>query len=294
MDFGRARIPYRVIGRRKFQESVEIKDVAAWLRLCVNRDDTLACERILYRRRTGFGERSMERVRRWADESRIPIGEALYECAQGGVLKGGARSTAQEVSDALHELGGRMNRGEGPGAILEHVVEVSGVGEAALKRSQVSARDEAARGRAQLERLAELARIAAECPTVVELNDHLAVSDLPPGATDEDRVTISTVHGCKGAEYDHVLLMGLNEEVLPSSGVDAEDATDGGGIEEERRILHVAATRARRTLTMTWARERAEVDATPSRFIEEIGRTVTEIDHEQEQGWRRADGAGGG
>ncbi|MFC0311509.1 3'-5' exonuclease, partial [Chromohalobacter canadensis] len=86
---------------------------------------------------------------------------------------------------------------------------------------------------------------------------------------DSDRVQLLTMHASKGLEFPHVYLMGLEEELLPH-----RNAVEAGTIEEERRLAYVGITRARRTLTLTLARQRKAygelLDCTPSRFLEEL------------------------
>ncbi|HAR07847.1 MAG TPA: ATP-dependent DNA helicase Rep, partial [Cobetia sp.] len=86
---------------------------------------------------------------------------------------------------------------------------------------------------------------------------------------DSDRVQLLTMHASKGLEFPHVYLMGLEEELLPH-----RNSIEAGTVEEERRLAYVGITRARRTLTMTLARQRKAygelMDCAPSRFLDEL------------------------
>jgi ATP-dependent DNA helicase Rep len=86
---------------------------------------------------------------------------------------------------------------------------------------------------------------------------------------DSDRVQLLTMHASKGLEFPHVYLMGLEEDLLPH-----RNAVENGSVEEERRLAYVGITRARRTLTLTLARQRKTYgelsDCTPSRFLDEL------------------------
>ena len=86
---------------------------------------------------------------------------------------------------------------------------------------------------------------------------------------DSDRVQIMTLHAAKGLEFPHVFLMGLEEEILPH-----RNSIDQGTVEEERRLMYVGITRARKTLTITYAKKRKQfgeiIESTTSRFLEEL------------------------
>ena len=242
----------------------------------MNRSDGVACEHVLVKRKTGFGETSMRKAREWAEHQGVSVGSVLHELAAGAehhgrkVLTGKAVQTAREVAEAADRIGAMMNRGTRPEQMLEEVLTLSGVEAQAKRMAAQSDEEKASAGRAQLDRLNELRAIATECPSVIELSDHLAISDLPEDGEERAAVTLSTVHGFKGAECDHVLLMGMEEDILPKAGVESAPEQ----MEEERRIFHVAVTRACHTLTLTCAMERNEVQTEPSRFIDEVAQHV--------------------
>ncbi len=92
---------------------------------------------------------------------------------------------------------------------------------------------------------------------------------------DPDAVRLSTVHASKGLEYPHVFLVGVEEGVMPHRGSSEDDAIDDERIEEERRLMYVAITRAQRSLHLNWCKKRKRARETivcePSRFIAEMG-----------------------
>ena len=118
--------------------------------------------------------------------------------------------------------------------------------------------------------------------TLIELAQTIAMlSRLDGKDADADAVRLTTVHASKGLEFPHVFIAGCEEGLMPHSGdarVDGEEGEDADApqqrIEEERRLMYVAVTRAQRTLTISWCRERKRAKSTlarlPSRFIEEM------------------------
>ncbi|HHJ11588.1 MAG TPA: ATP-dependent DNA helicase Rep, partial [Chromatiales bacterium] len=122
-----------------------------------------------------------------------------------------------------------------------------------------------------LEWMARLAR-EKEDPTVADLVNHMTLMDIldrQAGENEADGVHLMTLHAAKGLEFPHVFLVGMEEELLPHRTSLEEDS-----IEEERRLAYVGITRARQSLTLTFARSRQrygeEVECEPSRFLEEL------------------------
>ncbi len=125
---------------------------------------------------------------------------------------------------------------------------------------------------------------------LIDMAQHISlVTRLEGRESEGDAVRLSTIHAAKGLEYPHVFLIGVEEGLLPHAGREDEDAASRGEspqaavdaekllgerLEEERRLMYVAVTRAKRSLTLTWCRQRkrarAQVECQPSRFITEM------------------------
>ena len=270
----RARIPYEVVAGRRFAERPEIRDVNAWVRIALNPCDDEACERILVRGTGGFGQASVRHALAWARGQGRPLAECLPDLGRNGVVRKGAGLAATRVAQALRALGRILDAGEPPRRLLDAVLECSGVQAAVEGLAGSADPEEAAAGRIQQSRLEDLVLLAEDCRTALDLHEQLAVGDTPVDGGKGGVVTLGTIHGAKGREFDHVLVMAMNEDVLPSAGGEEEDP--GGGIEEERRIAHVAYTRARRTLGLTWSAERRGVPSERSRFVDELGPAAVE------------------
>ena len=292
---GQTRIPYQVVAGKRFAQEAEIVDVGAWLRLALNPADDLALERVLMKEKR-FGARSVQTVLEWAAEVKEPASLCLDEVACSGRLTTEAQGVVQRVAGKLQEIGAALDAREDVEAFLERLVRLSGIRERIGERCEDADPKEAQKGEAQRERLEDLKSIARGCAGLLDLHEHLSVNDLPPDAAPDAAVTIGSVHIAKGGEWPNVVLMAFEDDVLPVAGSDQEEEgaeSDDGGLEEERRILHVAATRAMHTLDITCAMERNRTETQVSRFAGELGDTVLVQEHgvqDWDERWSRRQG----
>ncbi len=262
------RIPYRVYGGLRFFERAEIKDALGYMRLIANREDDASFERIVNLPTRGIGTRTLEVVRAYARANACSLWRASGACIE----ELGARAAASlkaflvliekldhEVRDLpLHEQ-------------VDHVIEASGL--AAHHR-----KDRADRGEARLENLEELVSAARgfepEDDSMSPLAAFLSHAVLESGEGQaeewEDCVQMMTLHSAKGLEFPVVFLCGMEDGLFPHQ----RSIADVRGLEEERRLCYVGATRAMRQLYVTYAEQRRMhgVDSygAPSRFIAEI------------------------
>ena len=257
-------IPYRLTAGSKLADRQEVRDVCAWLRVIVNPHDSMAMERVLTRPKRGIGEAALRRIREIADARRCSWIEALPAAAAIGALRETGKRGAKEIEQILSELMTRAESGISPHAMVEAVADLSGIrGRISI---EATSEDESERDAAQmrLERLNVLGTMAHEHRTIGTLTDHLAISDMTQERDDRECATLSTVHAAKGREWDCVIVAGFEEGILPVAGSDTKEQ-----LEEERRIAHVAFTRARRRLVITWARKRGN-DQEMSRFATDM------------------------
>lgn len=266
-----ARIPYRVYGGLRFFERAEIKDALAYLRLVASRADDGSFERVVNLPTRGIGARSLDLVRDLAKERQLPLWDAATLAIGNGTLgaKGAQcvqafltliESMANEARDlALHE---QVDLVIAKSGLLEHFRKEKGD-----------------RGEARVENLEELVSAARgfsaeELGDLPPLESFLAHAVLESGEAQasewEDCVQMMTLHSAKGLEFPVVFLCGLEDGLFPHQ----RSVTDIGGIEEERRLCYVGATRAMRRLYLTYAESRrlhgVDQFGTPSRFIGEI------------------------
>jgi DNA helicase-2/ATP-dependent DNA helicase PcrA len=257
-------LPYRIIGGFRFYERAEIRDALAYLRLVNQPADDLAFERIVNMPKRGLGDKAMEKLHRLARAEQIPLILAAARIIDSDELTPQARKAlARFIGDVARwrDLSGAMAHPD----LARQILDESGY--TAMLQAE---RTVEASGR--LENLTELARAMEDYETLGAFLEHVSlVMDNDALASDE-KVTVMTMHGAKGLEFDTVFLPGWEEGVFPS-----QRSLDEGGIaslEEERRLAYVAITRARRRCTILHAANRRIygqwTSSIPSRFIGEL------------------------
>jgi DNA helicase-2/ATP-dependent DNA helicase PcrA len=255
-----AGIPYRVYGGQRFFERAEIKHALAYLRLLANPDDDGAFLRVVNFPARGVGARSVEAL----IEAARKTGTSLWQAACTGGVKNKGLAAFVQLIEGL--------RAEAAKLPLAEAVEVS-VARSGLIEHYRHERD----GEDRIENLRELTNaaiaFAAESDTQ-DLAAFLAHAALEAGEHEagahQDAVQLMTVHAAKGLEFHSVFITGLEEGLFPHENA----LTEADGLEEERRLMYVAITRARRRLYLTHAQMRMLHGqpryGLPSRFLEEI------------------------
>jgi len=257
-------IGYRIVGGFRFYERSEIRDALAYLRLVAQPADDLAFERIVNVPKRGLGDKAIERLHRTARAGQMPLAKAAVAIADTDELPARARATLV----ALMRDFGRwrdLSRTTTPAELVRTVLDESGY--TAMLQAERSVESAG-----RLENLSELARAMEEYETLGDFLEHVSLVMDNESADDTEKVTIMTIHGAKGLEFDNVFLPGWEEGVFPS-----QRALDEGGLaalEEERRLAYVAITRARRVCTILHAANRRIygqwTSSIPSRFIAEL------------------------
>ena len=272
-----SRIPYRVYGGLRFFERAEIKDALAYLRLLENRDDDASFERVVNVPTRGIGARTVETVRSYARA----YGSSMWQSAcslAGGQLSGRAANALQAFMQLIEALA-RDTEGLALHEQVDHVIRHSGL----VPHYRKEPRD---RAEARLENLDELVSAARGFDDADAEDDmsplaaFLAHAVLESGDTQadswEDCVQLMTLHTAKGLEFPMVFMTGLEDGLFPHR----RSLNDPAGLEEERRLCYVGATRAMQTLYLTYAEQRRMhgVDSFghPSRFIGEIPSELVE------------------
>ncbi len=255
---------YRIVGGFRFYERSEIRDAMAYLRVIAQPADDLAFERIYNQPKRGLGAKTLEKMYQHARRQGLPLAAAALDLADTDELPARARNTTADLM-RLFVQWREMAEAVTPSDLLRAVLEESGY-DAMLKAD----RSPEAAGRA--ENLVELQRAMEDYETLGDFLEHVALVMDNDAASDEEKVTIMTMHAAKGLEFDHVFLPGWEEGVFPS-----QRSLDEGGLaslEEERRLAYVAITRARRRCTILHAANRRIygqwTSSIPSRFVEEL------------------------
>ena len=257
-------LAYRIVGGFRFYERAEIRDALAYLRLVSQPSDDLAFERIYNTPKRGLGDKTLEKLHRFARAHQVPLLRAAYDIADTDELPARARNTILAlVRDFLRWRDQIATLT--PSELARTILDESGY-TGALQA------EKSAEANARLENLSELVRAMEEYETLGDFLEHVSLVMDNEAASSEEKVTIMTIHAAKGLEFDQVFLPGWEEGVFPS-----QRALDEGGLaslEEERRLAYVAITRARRRCTILHAANRRIygqwTSAIPSRFVEEL------------------------
>lgn len=265
-----AGIAYRVYGGLRFFERQEVKHALAYLRLAGNPNDDGAFSRVVNFPPRGIGARSVEQVQELAKRYNV----SLYEAALNGIAQNAVTGrSAAAIGTFLRVVEGLKSSGAAKISLAELVDE-------ALEKSGLKGHYETEReGADRLENLAELVSACAQFEEAYEGDDSplvgfLTHASLEAGdheaAITDDALQLMTVHAAKGLEFDHVFLGGLEEGLFPHEN----SLSDFAGVEEERRLMYVAITRARKRLYLSYAAQRMLHGQTRygivSRFIDEI------------------------
>ena len=270
--FLNARMPYRVYGGLRFFERAEIKDALAYLRLIASRADDTSFERVVNLPVRGIGAKTMDLLRDTARSKATSLWNAAIECTQGALPQRAAlalQAFMQLIDKLGHEVQGLELHEQ-----VDHVIQMSGLIEHFKK-------EKGERGEGRIENLLELVSAARgfspESEAEVELSPlesflaH-AVLESGEGQADpyDDCVQMMTLHSAKGLEFPVVFLAGMEDGLFPHQ----RSVADLAGLEEERRLCYVGATRAMRHLYITYAEQRrlygVDTYGQPSRFIGEL------------------------
>lgn len=269
----RAGVAYRVYGGLRFFERQEIKHALAYLRIAANPDDDGAFSRVVNFPPRGIGARSLEQVQELARR----YNQSMYAAAASGIAKGEISGRAASAIGAFLKIAESLKASSTAVALQEltdECLEKSG-----LRTHYLAERE----GADRLENLAELINATAQFQEEYEGEDaplvgFLTHASLEAGeheaGANEDALQLMTVHAAKGLEFIAVFMSGLEEGLFPHEN----SMTDLESLEEERRLMYVAVTRARERLYLSFAGQRMLHGqmryGIVSRFVEEIPATL--------------------
>ena len=263
-------VPYRVVGGLRFYERAEIRDAIAYMRLVAQPADDLAFERIINVPRRGVGEVALRALHETSRANGVPLTAAAEKLVAEGGLKGKVQQAVGELLRSAARWREMLDR-DGHVVTVATLLDESGY-------TTMWEQDKSPEAPGRLENLKELVRALADFETLAGFLDHVSLvmeNDEQSGA---DRVSLMTLHGAKGLEFDTVFLPGWEEGIFPN-----QRSLDEGGLkslEEERRLAYVGLTRARRRAIVSHAANRRIYanwqSSIPSRFLDELpGTEVT-------------------
>ena len=267
--FARSGISYRVIGGMRFYERKEIRDVLAYLNLINNNSDDVRLRRIINEPKRGIGDTTINHAADIARQLGLSLFEVLDSADQFAPLSRAANKL-KDFCNMIKSLSAKIDQ-----------LPISDLLTEVLQKSEYRASlmtDSDPKNADRLQNVDELVNnvkqyeLENDEPTLSNFLEEIAlVSDIDAMNDDEDKVTLMTIHSAKGLEFEKVFIIGLEEGIFPGNQSIYEGVSE---IEEERRLMYVAITRAKRQLTISNAVTRMVFGSTnrnmPSRFLKEI------------------------
>jgi ATP-dependent DNA helicase Rep len=267
------KVPYQLSGGQSFFDRTEIKDVIAYLRLIANSDDDPAFIRAVTTPKRGIGTATLEKLGQVAATLHVSLFEAVFSAAAASQIGERHLAPLLEFCHFINRTEERVVR-EPAGEVLNDLLK--SIDYEVYIFDQDDTRVAQGKWNNVLEFAAWIAKKGEEDDkNLLQLTQTIALITLLEGREEEapDAVRLSTLHAAKGLEFGHVFLVGIEENILPH-----RDAVDEGRLEEERRLMYVGVTRAKRSLTLSYCarrkRARESVACDPSRFIDELGDDV--------------------
>ena len=276
-------MPYRIYGGLSFYQRKEIKDAVAYFRLTINPDDEEAFKRVVNYPARGIGDTTVSKIFTTAQTHNVGVSRVLEQPLEYNLpVNAGARaklSAFVELIDSFRNLAATLPITE----LVEQILRRSGI----INDIYSSDTPENVSRQENIQELLNgvqefLSLRMEEGSDAVSLADFLAeislITDQDNGDEGEqDKITLMTIHSAKGLEFRNVIITGLEEELFPS----AMSLDDPMNIEEERRLLYVAITRAEENCILTYAQTRFRNGKTntcrPSRFIKDLDERYVDI-----------------
>ncbi len=269
-------IPYRIYGGMSFYQRKEIKDAVAYFRLSINPDDDEALKRVINYPTRGIGDTTVRKLTLAALDNQVSLWQVINDIDTYGVdLNKSVRNRLGEFSTMINSFIELNTTGADAYRVAQKIISDTGL----LK---VLISDNTPESISKQENLEELAsgvqefvadRLETGDDSHIFMPDFLAdvalATDLDEDTGESNFVTLMTIHAAKGLEFGNVFIVGVEDQLLPSSMCSSPD-----DIEEERRLLYVAITRAKRFCMMSYANSRFRngetVITSPSPFLRDI------------------------
>ncbi|GAC1542273.1 MAG: UvrD-helicase domain-containing protein [Polyangiales bacterium] len=305
-------VAYVLVGGQSFYERKEVKDLLAYVRLALNPLDEISLRRVINYPNRGIGEVALQRLEATATAHDLPLFRAVQRADESAELAGPARTGCAKLAEILLEAKAAAIAGKPASRMARQIAEAIGLkedvwasspnGNAAEKRwANV---ENLFRSLERYEKRAEDHAWELDAPRTPSLHEFLHRLTLRFADAEEEHavVTLTTLHGAKGLEYEVVFLIGLEEGIIPHKRTIDPKVTDvielvtdasgavtqkEDGVDEERRLFYVGVTRARKRLYLCRSRARQQraqiVPRTPSRFLLDVPkelcneREVTEL-----------------
>lgn len=261
-------LPYKIVGGIRFYERKEIKDIIAYLRLVQNPNDTVGLFRIINVPARKIGAKTIEALQGFSLQRKISVFQAMEEVAHLGELPDAKGETIKKFVQIIKYL--RQKNKEFPvSGVIKNLLEVTGY------KKMID--DNTVEGDARLENVYELINVASKYDSLepglslnIFLEEVSLMADIDTVKEQDNAITLMTVHSAKGLEFPIVFIAGMEEGLFPHS----RSLFEKDQLEEERRLMYVAVTRAKDKLYLTHAKNRMLYGETqssaPSQFLKDI------------------------
>jgi DNA helicase II / ATP-dependent DNA helicase PcrA len=285
--FLRYGIPYKIVGGIRFYERKEVKDLIAYLRVIQNPADTVSLLRIINTPPRKIGAKTIEIIREYALKKGISFFESLMEADKIEDLGGSKPEVLMKFIATIKELQ-KINTKFTASGLIKHVLDYTGY--------KKFLDDGTVEGEARIENVYELISVAGKYDGLeagISLNVFLEeislIADIDTMDEQDNAVTMMTIHSAKGLEFPVVFLVGLEEGIMPHS----RSLLEKDELEEERRLMYVAITRAKDKLFMLRAKNRTLYGETqsnsPSQFLSDIPDELIEADERKQRAIKPSD-----
>lgn len=278
----RLSIPYRVFGGLSFYQRKEVKDLIAYLRLIVNPRDEEAFRRVINFPKRGIGKATVDKIAQLANANNISLWDALPRFGASG-------RSGKSIADFVDMITKSAKRADTANAyeLASYIAKRSGLFDLLKSDTSVEGMNRLENFNALLDGIN--AFVEDDMEVAIEeggttpdkslasyLQNIALLTDFDKEESEEEHVTLMSVHSAKGLEFKSIFVVGLEEKLFPSyMSMDSIE-----GLDEERRLFYVAVTRAEQFLTLSFANARYRYGSMryndPSRFLEEIPRDHVE------------------
>ena len=283
----RKNIPYQVYGGLSFYQRKEIKDVLAYFRLIVNPSDEESFKRIINYPTRGIGQTTLDKLILYSNKKNLTLYEVISSIENSEInLNNATKNKLNDfliLIDALRVLNNDLNAFEMAKELINRI-----------KIIEILKSDQSQESVSRIENIEELVNgmkdfvegqkdVINAKGTLSEFLEDVALISVLDKNVDENikRVSLMTIHLSKGLEFNHIYIVGVEEDLFPS----ALSMTNRSDLEEERRLFYVAITRAKKKVTITYAQTRYRWgklnECEPSRFIKEIDKKYLNLNLEQ-------------
>jgi DNA helicase-2/ATP-dependent DNA helicase PcrA len=283
----RKNIPYQIYGGLSFYQRKEIKDILAYLRIIINPNDEESFKRIINYPTRGIGQTTIDKLLIYSNKNNISFFNSLV-LLENIDINNGTKTKLTNFLNLIKNfqiLNVKLNALE----IIDEVLKRTGI----INLLKLDGSPEAISRIENIEALLNAVKdfiegqeevVGADGSLSEFLEDVALISELDKDKNETDKkVSLMTIHLAKGLEFSHVYIVGLEEDLFPS----ALSSTTRTDLEEERRLFYVALTRAKRQVTITYAKNRYRWgklnDCEPSRFINEIHKDYIRFNYNSNQ-----------